>query len=88
MNNLGKQFEDAMAVDNITFTANQGELVSILGPSGCGKTTLLKMIGGFIEPDNGEIFLDSEDTIEENTQADLDAIFNEAEHKNSLNKGN
>ncbi len=60
INNLGKQFEDAMAVDNITFTANQGELVSILGPSGCGKTTLLKMIGGFIEPDNGEIFLDKE----------------------------
>lgn len=60
IDNLGKQFDGAMAVDNITFAVNQGELVSILGPSGCGKTTLLKMIGGFIEPDNGEIFLDKD----------------------------
>jgi spermidine/putrescine ABC transporter ATP-binding subunit len=61
IDNLSKQFDGTMAVDNISFSVNQGELVSILGPSGCGKTTLLKMIGGFIEPDKGKIFLDKDE---------------------------
>ena len=46
------------AVDGINFSLGRGELVSILGPSGCGKTTLLKMIGGFIQPSQGRILLD------------------------------
>jgi len=58
INNLYKGFEEFTAVNNVSFDVNKGEIVSILGPSGCGKTTLLKMIGGFIQPDNGEIFLD------------------------------
>ncbi len=61
INNLYKEFEDFTAVNNVSFDVNKGELVSILGPSGCGKTTLLKMIGGFIQPDRGEIFLDGKE---------------------------
>jgi len=37
-----------------------GELVSLLGPSGCGKTTVLRMIGGFLQPDKGDIYIGSE----------------------------
>jgi len=42
-------------VDSLSFTVERGSFFSILGPSGCGKTTLLRMIAGFIAPDEGDI---------------------------------
>lgn len=45
------------AVDNFSLTIQKGEAITIIGPSGCGKTTTLRMIGGFISPDSGEILL-------------------------------
>lgn len=48
----GKEF---VAVSNATFDVNEGELVSLVGPSGCGKTTLLKMIAGLYDNDDGTI---------------------------------
>lgn len=49
------------AVDDVSFTVEEGEFITILGPSGCGKTTLLKMINRLYEPDKGSIYLyDSE----------------------------
>ena len=50
-----KRFGDHVAVDSISFTVERGSFFSILGPSGCGKTTLLRMIAGFLEPDEGDI---------------------------------
>ncbi|MDE2304119.1 MAG: ABC transporter ATP-binding protein [Gammaproteobacteria bacterium] len=50
-----KRFGDHLAVDSISFEVARGSFFSILGPSGCGKTTLLRMIAGFLEPDQGEI---------------------------------
>jgi len=46
------------AVQDISFSCGLGEFVSVIGPSGCGKTTLLKMVGGLLEPSGGEVFLD------------------------------
>ncbi|OAT21583.1 ABC transporter ATP-binding protein [Proteus myxofaciens] len=57
LNNITKQFGDFYAARDISFKAEEGEFVTLLGPSGCGKTTLLKMIGGFHQPDKGEIIL-------------------------------
>jgi len=45
-------------LDNISFDVEEGELLSVLGPSGCGKTTLLKIIAGLLEPDEGEVLID------------------------------
>ncbi|MFZ6760358.1 ABC transporter ATP-binding protein [Undibacterium sp. Ji50W] len=45
------------AVDQLTLHIPKGAFFSILGPSGCGKTTLLRMIAGFVEPDEGEIWI-------------------------------
>ncbi|MFH8440421.1 ABC transporter ATP-binding protein [Streptomyces sp. NPDC018026] len=45
------------AVHDLTFTVAAGELVCMVGPSGCGKTTLLKCVGGLLEPTAGEVFL-------------------------------
>ncbi len=43
------------ALQNVSFTVNEGEFLSIIGPSGCGKTTLLRIIGGLIEQTEGEV---------------------------------
>ncbi|HEY9095781.1 MAG TPA: ABC transporter ATP-binding protein [Hydrogenophaga sp.] len=50
-----KRYGAFAAVDDLSFSVQQGAFFSILGPSGCGKTTLLRMIAGFIEPDAGDI---------------------------------
>ncbi len=49
---------EVTAVDNVSLTIEEGELVTLLGPSGCGKTTTLRMIAGFEFPSSGEIYLD------------------------------
>lgn len=45
--------EEVIAVEDVSFQFQRGELVSLLGPSGCGKTTVLKMVGGLISPTDG-----------------------------------
>ena len=52
---VGKRFAGHVAVDALSFSVARGSFFSILGPSGCGKTTLLRMIAGFIAPDEGDI---------------------------------
>jgi len=54
---LVKRFADHLAVDSLSFSVQRGSFFSILGPSGCGKTTLLRMIAGFIAPDEGDIVI-------------------------------
>ena len=52
-----KRFEDVVAVDDLSLEIEHGSFYALLGPSGCGKTTTLRMIGGFEQPSEGEIFL-------------------------------
>jgi len=54
--NLTKSFEDVVAVDHVSIEAAAGEFFTLLGPSGCGKTTTLRMVAGFYDPDEGEIY--------------------------------
>ena len=58
LTNLTKRFGDVTAVDDVTLTIRPGELFFLLGPSGCGKTTLLRLIAGFLEADDGTIHFD------------------------------
>ena len=58
INNLKKNFSGHKAVDDISFSINQGAVFGLLGPNGAGKTTLLRMITGIFLPDEGTITLD------------------------------
>ena len=55
-----KRFGTVTAVDRMRLAIAHGEFYSLLGPSGCGKTTTLRMIAGFEQPTEGEIFLDGQ----------------------------
>src|SRR5215218_1061323 len=49
-----RTYEEARAVDDVTLTIEEGELVGFLGPNGAGKTTVLKMLSGLLNPSSGE----------------------------------
>lgn len=54
---LTKRFGPTLALDDASLAVEQGRLTALLGPSGCGKTTLLRLIAGFDQPDDGQILL-------------------------------
>ena len=58
LKNVSKLFGQTAAVNGVSLEIERGELFFLLGPSGCGKTTILRMVAGFCEPDDGEIFFD------------------------------
>ena len=51
-------FDGEQVLDHINLSIADGEFVTLLGPSGCGKTTTLRIIGGFVTPDSGDVFFD------------------------------
>ena len=69
--NLVKKFGATTAVNNLTLTVEDGELLTVVGPSGCGKTTFLRMVAGFIEPTSGRIMID-DDVLSDRPNTPLD----------------
>lgn len=61
LDHIQKSFDGVPVLRDITLQVEDGEIVSILGPSGCGKTTLLNLILGIVEADNGTISYNGED---------------------------
>ena len=59
--NVTKRYGKVVAVDNVSFSIEEGEFFALLGPSGCGKTTLLRMVAGFETPDEGRVLIDGQD---------------------------
>ena len=58
LKNISKNFEDQQVLKGIDLNIYENEFLTLLGPSGCGKTTLLRIIGGFEEPSNGQLIFD------------------------------
>lgn len=59
--NIRKSYSSKIAVDDISFEMDSGDIFGLLGPNGAGKTTLFYMIAGLLKKDSGSIMLDSED---------------------------
>ncbi|BAY81444.1 ABC transporter-related protein [Calothrix parasitica NIES-267] len=69
LKNITKFFveSDIPAVNNISITLQQGDILALVGPSGCGKTTLLRIIGGFESPQTGEVEIGEQKVCSPNT---------------------
>ena len=69
--NLTKRYGDHLAVDNSTFTVQDGEIVGFLGPNGAGKTTTMNMLTGYLSSTEGEIYIDGIDILEDPVHAKM-----------------
>lgn len=62
--NLYKSYGHRIAVRDVSFTVNKGEIVGFLGPNGAGKTTTMRILTGYMAPSQGEVFVDQQDISE------------------------
>jgi ABC-type sugar transport system ATPase subunit len=60
MEGVNKQYPGVKALDNVTFSVEQGEVRALLGKNGAGKSTLVKILSGAVEPDTGTIRIDGD----------------------------
>ena len=58
LKNISKSYDGEVVLDHINLYICDKEFITLLGPSGCGKTTTLRIIGGFTQPDTGEVIID------------------------------
>jgi spermidine/putrescine transport system ATP-binding protein len=76
LDGVTKRFDDVVAVDRLSLEIEHGSFFALLGPSGCGKTTTLRMIGGFEQPTEGEIYLgDNEVSALPAYKRDVNTVF-------------
>jgi len=73
--NLTKKFPNKLAVNNISLTINQGELVALLGPNGAGKSTTLNMMIGVSQPTNGQIIFGEKSTNIKDYKTEIGVVF-------------
>ena len=59
--NIVKEFDGQLVLKGINLDIYENEFVTLLGPSGCGKTTLLRILGGFLRQNEGQVIFDNED---------------------------
>jgi len=69
VSNLTRAYGDFVAVRDVSFTIGQGEIVGLLGHNGAGKTTIMKMLSGYLEPNEGRISLGGVDLVEDPKRA-------------------
>src|SRR3982751_2663642 len=67
--NLSKRFGDFVAVDDVSFEVDKGEIFAFLGPNGAGKTTTIKMLTTLLKPSAGKITLDGIDPTQKSNEA-------------------
>jgi ABC-2 type transport system ATP-binding protein len=60
---LAKRFSGVAAVDDLSFAVAEGEIFGLVGPDGAGKTTVMRMLAGVMQPDNGHIVIDGVDVV-------------------------
>ena len=63
VNSVSKSYKSQKALNNISFSADKGQIIGFLGPNGAGKSTMMKIITGYIKPNSGEVFVDEIDVL-------------------------
>lgn len=58
LRNIRASIDGTTIIDDVSFSIERGELLTLVGPSGCGKTTTLRVIAGFLESDQGDVLMD------------------------------
>ena len=69
INKLTKKFDQFVAVDGLSFTVIEGEVLGFLGPNGAGKSTTMKVITGFLSPSSGSVKIDGNDISQRSLKA-------------------
>ena len=67
--NLVKQYDDKYAVNDVSFTVGDGEIVGLLGPNGAGKSTIMNIITGYLSSTSGNVSVEGFDILEFATEA-------------------
>ena len=75
LSSVTKKYGDTVAVDDVSLQIEGGEFFSLLGPSGCGKTTTLRIIGGFIHPTSGDVYINNEQMHETPPYRPVNTVF-------------
>ena len=74
--NIVKSFDGQMILKGVNLDINEKEFVTLLGPSGCGKTTLLRILGGFLDADEGSVIFDGEEISKKPSyERELNTVF-------------
>ncbi|MDB4199354.1 gliding motility-associated ABC transporter ATP-binding subunit GldA [Polaribacter sp.] len=63
VNSVSKSYKYQKVLNNISFSADKGQIIGFLGPNGAGKSTMMKILTGFIKPDEGAVFVDDIDVL-------------------------
>ena len=69
VNSLSKSYKSQKVLNNISFSADKGQIIGFLGPNGAGKSTMMKILTGFIKPDQGAVFIDDIDVLKNSIAA-------------------
>ena len=69
VNSVSKSYKSQKALNNISFSADKGQIIGFLGPNGAGKSTMMKILTGFIKPDQGAVFIDDIDVLKNSIAA-------------------
>jgi ABC-2 type transport system ATP-binding protein len=69
LDHVTKSFGPTVAVDDVSFTVDRGEVVGFLGPNGAGKSTTMRLITNYLEPESGAVLIDGKDVREDPVEA-------------------
>src|SRR3989344_2380112 len=78
--NLRKSFDNFVAVDNVSFSVAEGEILGLLGPNGAGKSTTIDCLLGVVEKDSGEIKIFGKDLAKHRTEVMKNVNYCSAEY--------
>ena len=81
INNLTFKRGERVIYDNLNLQVQKGKVTAIMGPSGIGKTTLLRLIGGQLVPESGEILFDGQNVC---TASNKNALSNPSKNRNAI----